>query len=82
VSGLWFRRKTYGWGWQPANAQGWVATILYVASVFAYPWLTRDGGFSRGVFLGVSAVLTAIYLLLCFKKGEKPRWQRGSTSDR
>ena len=27
---IWFKRKTYGWGWTPATWQGWVITGLYL----------------------------------------------------
>ncbi len=26
-SEIWFKRKTYGWGWTPANAKGWAALL-------------------------------------------------------
>lgn len=27
---LWFKRKTYGWGWTPVAWQGWLVIVLYV----------------------------------------------------
>lgn len=38
---LWFKRKTYGWGWVPVTWQGWLLTFGYVALLLLFG-LTLD----------------------------------------
>lgn len=37
----WFRRRTVGFGWQPASWQGWLITLAAVAVVIAVLQLMR-----------------------------------------
>lgn len=78
-SGLWFKRKKYGWGWTPANWAGWTVLLLYIAGCVAYPLYTEQErmGFSFPLFLAIIVALTAGLIGLCFLKGEKPHWQWG-----
>jgi hypothetical protein len=78
---LWFKAKTYGWGWTPATWQGWLVLALYLVCVAYYakdigtqgwPVLDRFASFSIGLF-----GLTALLIWVCYKKGEKPRWSWG-----
>jgi len=71
----WFPAKRYGWGWGlPVCRQGWVVMGVWFALLMA-------GALS----LGGHMVIFAFYLLLlgialtivCFIKGEKPRWRWG-----
>jgi len=71
---FWFRRKIYGWGWYPASWQGWV-TILAWAILFVWTITTLDHEWLKNII--VSFVLTGILIFICYKKGEKPRWQWG-----
>lgn len=79
--GLWFKRKLYGWGWTPVKWQGWAVIFGYVA-ILAYLFMDIDKN-SHSVsdtFIGVAApyvVATGILIYICYKKGEKPRWQWG-----
>ena len=76
--GYWFKRKLYGWGWTPATWQGWVVIgifIVYVCySAFA---LEFDPTQNMALFLVEIIVAIIILLLICYKKGEKPKWQWG-----
>ncbi len=80
-SEIWFKRKTYGWGWTPANAKGWAAVVTYVIAMSLYPALAKqsvvDGvdqtsGFSIPIFLLIAAALTAALVGISYFKGEKP----------
>ena len=73
----WFPAKRYGWGWgAPTVWQGWAVLVAYVvllgAAPFFFPLRTRLPG-----FLISTAVLTIALLLICFAKGEPPRWRWG-----
>ncbi|NDC74974.1 hypothetical protein EBZ70_06755 [bacterium] len=77
-SKIWFPAKRWGWGWGPPICwQGWVVLAAYGA-------LMLTGGLARcrkphfdqwfDVYvLGLSAML----MIICWIKGEKPRWRWG-----
>lgn len=82
--GFWFKRKLYGWGWVPVRWQGWGVTLLYILLILILV-LTRedaipgnpDSGSNFLTFALPIIVLTIILIVIAYKKGEKPRWQRG-----
>jgi hypothetical protein len=78
---LWFKRKTYGWGWTPVTWQGWLATLVYVVLLVACGAILDPNATSTDVaftfFLPV-LLLTIAFVKLAYKKGEKPRWQWGN----
>ncbi len=78
----WFKSKLFGWGWTPARWQGWLVMAVFLVYVF---WessklpangenVPSDILLSFYIKLGISIL---ILLLICFLKGEKPRWQWG-----
>lgn len=77
---FWFKRKLYGWGWTPATREGWAVIAGYIAGIF-YLLYRIDPNLSPEESLATYLIpflfLTAILLGICFKKGEKPRWQWG-----
>jgi hypothetical protein len=80
MENLWFRRKTYGWGWTPVAWQGWVVVFAHVAIVLASALTIDDDSPTREIMFTfvLPIALSAIALLrICYKKGEKPRWQWG-----
>jgi uncharacterized membrane protein len=68
---LWFVQKKYGWGWTPATWQGWTALAIYVFVI----WMARR--LTELQFMCLTFLVTAIFLVLCFKKGERPKWRWG-----
>lgn len=73
----WFKAKRYGWGWGlPATWEGWLVFGAYVAvAVLGGIW--ADGTRHEGAFLGVLVLLTAIFVLICLRTGEPPKWRWG-----
>lgn len=78
---LWFKRKLYGWGWTPALWQGWATIGLYilivvglVSSMGQQELESQSGSIT---FALIILVTTSILIGICYKKGEKPRWQWG-----
>ena len=91
---LWFRAKTYGWGWFPITWQGWAVTVLF-ALLFTLACLAFSGWVgaaaearvgSRDIAFGVLEFLAAIALLsytlfrICSRYGEPPRWRWGKNN--
>lgn len=83
--GYWFKAKLYGWGWAPAKWQGWLVLLVYITLVAGFAATidesspTREVGFT---FVLPVALLTAALIRICYKKGEKPRWQWGPPKER
>lgn len=81
---LWFKNKRYGWGWTPASWEGWVAIAIYtfllihiLRNILALSAIGRLHGVWFAISYGRILFLTAALLLLCYLKGEKPRWHWG-----
>ncbi len=79
--GYWFKRKLYGWGWTPARWQGWVTLIIFIAGII---WnAIRLDSASHSVsdtlinVVPQTFVLLLLLLVICYKTGEKPKWQFG-----
>lgn len=75
---IWFRAKRYGWGWGlPCAWQGWVVMMGFIVLIVAgaIVW----GGEEAGLWYWIGYVmgLTAILIVVCAVKGEKPRWRWG-----
>jgi hypothetical protein len=72
----WFPAKKYGWGWGlPCCWQGWLVYAVWLA------FLCGGGIFlaphSPGLFKVYVVVLGIALIIVCFVKGEKPRWRWG-----
>ena len=78
----WFPAKRYGWGWGPPTAwQGWVALLLWAAAVFEGLLLLRHNPYRPASTLLFVLVMSGILILICYWKGERPRWRWGDRSE-
>jgi len=76
----WFKRKLFGWGWMPATREGWIVILLYSIGVLFFAFMLDESSTPREMVFTVIVpivLLTAIFLAITYKKGEKPRWQWG-----
>ena len=81
---LWFKRKLYGWGWTPATWQGWLVILVYIVLVALFAFTIDENSSTRVViFTGILpvALLTVMLIRVCYKFGEKPRWQWGKVKN-
>ncbi len=83
-NGYWFKRKLYGWGWVPVRWQGWLVITIFIifiwwsaADLTSSPYVT-DAEFLR--FFAKIIASVAVLVFICYKTGEKPRWQWGPPS--
>jgi len=77
---LWFKRKSYGWGWTPCSWQGWTVTAMYVGGVLVWAVTIDEQSVSSEVgftFILPVLLMTIFFITIAYKKGEKPRWQWG-----
>jgi hypothetical protein len=82
--GYWFKRKLYGWGWTPATWQGWLTLVVYLVAVLGFALTIDENSPRREVvftFLLPITLLTITLIRICYKTGEKPRWQWGLKHD-
>ncbi|MFA5745101.1 MAG: hypothetical protein WC887_02715 [Candidatus Paceibacterota bacterium] len=82
--GYWFKRKLYGWGWVPVRWQGWAVVAFFMLLVISDgvtmaesakggdPTETQLLWFFAQIIIAVAALI-----IICYWKGEKPRWQWG-----
>lgn len=78
--GYWFKRKIWGWGWVPVTWQGWTVIGLWLAAVALFALTLDENSPPREVaftFILPVFFLTILLIRICYKKGEKPRWQWG-----
>lgn len=77
----WFRRKLYGWGWTPVRWQGWAVVLVFVVLLIWSGFSISDSSEITEQqltwFFVRLVVLVGTLFFICFKKGEKPRWQWG-----
>ncbi len=81
INKIWFKAKMYGWGWQPVSWEGWVVTLIYIAAITLI-FLDIENIYYSGnkavITLIVRLIINTIFLLIiCYTRGEKPRWRWG-----
>lgn len=77
----WFKRKLYGWGWTPANNEGWLVTFAYIVLVIFFASAIDERLLPKEVyFTGLLPILllTITFIRIAYVKGEKPKWQWGN----
>ena len=82
--GYWFRAKWYGWGWVPAKWQGLAVLAVYIFLAFLVTSSVNSNSHSvSDILYGATiplALLTIIFIVVCYVKGEKPHWSWGPKS--
>lgn len=78
--GYWFKRKLYGWGWTPVTWQGWMVTLVYLVAVLIFAFTIDETSSTKEILLTFVlpvVLLTATFIRIAWKKGERPKWQWG-----
>nr|WP_237170312.1 hypothetical protein [Pandoraea thiooxydans] len=71
----WFPAKRYGWGWgMPSAWQGWVVLVAYLTVVVFIFRVLRQPLYASACYIGLA---TGALLVVCWCKGEPPRWRWG-----
>jgi len=82
---IWFRRKLYGFGWTPCTWEGWAVLLVYVVflvKVFVLMDRISHSISDMLIHMFIPYVLSTILLIyVCYKKGERPRWQWGKREE-
>jgi hypothetical protein len=78
----WFPAKTYGWGWgPPLTWQGWVVLVAWAALLFEGLFLLRHHDHQLVVRLSYVLVMSVLLGVVCYLKGEPPKWRWGGDSE-
>jgi hypothetical protein len=74
---IWFKSKSYGWGWVPVTWQGWLVIVGWILLYGAILIAIFHAETLIGTLLGIVALCAIMILLFYFtqKKGEKPSWR-------
>ncbi len=82
MKGLWFKAKTYGYGWYPCSWQGWVVTAIYfLILLFAFRLVDITSQSISDTLIEMIfpfVILTFLFILICIKTGEKSKWRWGT----
>ncbi len=84
--GYWFKRKLYGWGWVPVKWQGWLVILVFIIFL-AWNGIdisseTTPSNNELIWFFAKIVIFGGIMIFICYKKGERPRWQWGLDEDK
>ena len=69
---LWFKRKRYGWGWYPSSWEGWFVILIWAGFFTSFVVKMDHEWLKNNILIAISVI---ILIWICYKKGEKPRWQ-------
>lgn len=75
---LWFKAKTYGWGWYPVSWEGWLVIFIWVI-FFSLSIINTRNEWPERLIIIILSVSVLIYI--CYKKGEKPEWRWGKKNE-
>lgn len=70
---IWFKKKSYGWGWTPYTWEAWVTTFI-IFSLMIYLATHMDTGKAPFIISFIS--LAALYIFISYIKGEKVNWNK------
>lgn len=79
---IWFKSKSYGWGWTPVTWQGWTITATYsfiiAGLIYSYLFYMNDvvalDDIIRNLILLLVfiSIVTGCMVFICYRYGENP----------
>lgn len=83
---LWFVRKSYGWGWTPSSWEGWLTILIFVmlgvANFYRIDAVSHSSSDTLVSFVPETLIMSLILIIICYLKGESPRWHWGNKTDK
>ena len=79
---LWFKAKSFGWGWYPCTWQGWAILTAYTVVFATTLTIMMNSKIEDNnywvIYICWSVALFTGLLWVCYKYGEKPSWRWGN----
>lgn len=76
---LWFKAKSYGYGWTPSTWQGWAVLGLFILSVIVHTYnATSIAKSAKDIVLGINIPIiidVTFLIIICYLTGEKAKWR-------
>ena len=77
--------RLYGWGWVPVSWEGWLVVLVFIGilllnGVYFASKVSPNGeptNTNLAIFFGGIIISVIALFWICYKKGEKPRWNWG-----
>lgn len=77
----WFPAKKFGWGWgPPVTWQGWAFMLVWLAILGVGLIVLVSRHESLGWLLLYPLLMSVVMLIVCYWKGEPPKWRWGDRS--
>ncbi|MEI7810659.1 MAG: hypothetical protein WCI41_03875 [bacterium] len=76
---LWFKRKSYGWGWTPCSWEGWIVILVWIIALM---FIIANIPYETTTHFLIVSLMVLLLIFVCYKKGEKPKWQWGNKKDK
>ena len=74
---IWFPAKRFGWGWGlPIHWKGWVVLLVFMGALIHTSIKFNPATHPETFFVRTAAIALGL-ILICWLKGEKPRWRWG-----
>ena len=70
---IWFRKKTFGFGWTPCSWEGWLVLLVWLASFILIVKNTEPGSLNSFIYI---ILMVGLLLLVSYLKGERLSWHR------
>lgn len=78
---IWFKNKSYGYGWTPATKEGWLVILVFLLILIIFEFLNfgliQNKVFAVAFHIVFILLWSGALIYIAFKKGEKIRWQWG-----
>jgi hypothetical protein len=71
---LWFKNKSYGYGWTPATPEGWAITAGFVFTVIINIYLYSIEAYDTKVSVFVFLIAIVAFIGIAYYTGEKLQW--------
>lgn len=77
---LWFKNKSFGYGWQPCSVEGWLVTVAFVIIVIFL--VNEYAETDPGKLIQYVVTAIAVMILIAYKTGEPLKWQWGNKKEK
>jgi hypothetical protein len=81
---LWFKARSYGWGWTPVSWEGWLFTLVYCMLILGATLNLKQFSDPKEAIIYMLITIipsTLLLMVICFIRGETPHWNWGKKKE-